>query len=181
MYWLLAPCRSQMWYNILQLFQSLLFHLGLACDKLHEWLIYGIINLYTWAYRTGRGLGGGGGGGGGGTNKASRAIFASQSGNIGLLLKWMGQVLSILWEILSILWEICYLIGIFRNHSSPPPPPPVDNNFGKFLRTQSEKVGQISFHPLNFFLPVRPCLSVQVSVYKCMTKHYNSSKRCKTL
>jgi hypothetical protein len=73
----------------------------------------------------------------------------------------MGQILSILWEILSILWEICYLIGIFRNHSSLPPP--VDNNFGKFLRkfflttqAQSEKVGQISFRPPIFFLPVRP-------------------------
>jgi hypothetical protein len=53
-----------------------------------------------------------------------------------------------------------YLIGIFGNHSSP-----VDNNFGKFLRkiflttrTQSEKVGQISFRHPNFFLPVRPCV-----------------------
>jgi hypothetical protein len=49
----------------------------------------------------------------------------------------MGQILSILWEILSILWEICYLIGIFRNHSSPPP----------------EKVGQISFRPIIFSFP----------------------------
>jgi hypothetical protein len=75
----------------------------------------------------------------------------------------MGQILSILWEILSILWEICYLIGIFRNHC-----PPVDNNFGKFVRKffwqlghnpkKSGKVGQISFRPPNFFLPVRPWL-----------------------
>ena len=32
-------------------------------------------------------------------NKASRAIFALQSDNIGLLLKKMGQILSILWGI----------------------------------------------------------------------------------
>jgi hypothetical protein len=40
-------------------------------------------------------------------NKASRAIFALQSGNIGLLLKKMGQMLSIIFlEIVLILWEI---------------------------------------------------------------------------
>ena len=32
-------------------------------------------------------------------NKASRAIFALQSGNIKLILKKMGQILSIFWEI----------------------------------------------------------------------------------
>jgi hypothetical protein len=39
-------------------------------------------------------------------NKASRAILALQSGNIGLLLKKMGQILSIFWEIVFISWEI---------------------------------------------------------------------------
>jgi hypothetical protein len=63
----------------------------------------------------------------------------------------MRQFLSILWEILSNLWEICYLIGIFRNHSSPPPSTTILESFsGKFFlktRAQSEKVGQISFRP----------------------------------
>jgi hypothetical protein len=49
------------------------------------------------------------------------------------------------------LWEICYLIGIFRNHSSPSPR---RQQFWKvspevFLttRAQSEKVGQTFFPP----------------------------------
>jgi hypothetical protein len=42
--------------------------------------------------------------------KASRAIFAPQSGNIGLLLKKMGQILSILWEIVLISWEILWYL-----------------------------------------------------------------------
>jgi hypothetical protein len=66
----------------------------------------------------------------------------------------MGQILSLLWEILSILWEICYLIGIFRNHSSPPP---VDNNFGKFLLKiffdNSGDSGTIRKSRANFFRP----------------------------
>ena len=74
----------------------------------------------------------------------------------------MGQILSILWEMLSILWEICYVIVTFRNHSSPPPSTTILERFSgkKFLTTwaQSEKVGQISFRPPNFFLPVRPWL-----------------------
>ena len=73
----------------------------------------------------------------------------------------MGQIPSILWEILSILWEICYLIGIFRNHTSPPSITVLESFSGKcFLttRAQSEKVGQISFRPPNCFLPVRPCI-----------------------
>ena len=64
------------------------------------------------------------------------------------------------------LWEICYLIGIFCNHSSPPPPPAsfttiLESFSWKFFLTtkaQSEKVGQISFRPPNFFLTVRPWL-----------------------
>jgi hypothetical protein len=67
----------------------------------------------------------------------------------------MGQILSILWEILSVLWEICYLIGIFRNHSSSPPPR--RQQFWKVFPAQSEKVGQISFRPLIY---VRPCMHI---------------------
>ena len=82
----------------------------------------------------------------------SRAILAYYKN------KWDNHSLSILWEILSTLWEICYLIGIFRNHSSLPPPPPpsttiLESFSEKFLLTtwaQSEKVGQISFRPLIF-------------------------------
>ena len=104
----------------------------------------------------------------------------------------MGQILSILWEIMSILWEICYLIGIFRNHSSPPPPPPVDNNFGKFLRkiflttrAQSEKVEKFLSTPLifsfpyahdNFALKTILCLPFEISkslkTFKTSTNQY---------
>jgi hypothetical protein len=64
-----------------------------------------------------------------------------------------------LWEILSILWEICYLIGIFRNHSTPPSTTILESFSGKFFltpRAQSEKSGKFSSAPPNFFLPVRP-------------------------
>ena len=64
----------------------------------------------------------------------------------------MGRILSILWEILSILWEICYLIGIFRNHSSPPPSTTI-------LGSSPWKV----FFE-NCFLPVRPC-KVQTQLF----------------
>ena len=77
----------------------------------------------------------------------SRAILAYYKN------KW-DKFCQILWEILSILWEICYLIGIFRNHSSPPPPPPVDNNFGKFLRKIFfDNSGTIRKSRVNFFPP----------------------------
>ena len=70
-------------------------------------------------------------------------------------------------RILSILWEICYLIGIFRNHSSPSTTI-LERFSGKFFlttRAQSEKFGQISFRPPNFFLPVRPCANVSRTEY----------------
>jgi hypothetical protein len=80
----------------------------------------------------------------------------------------MGQILSILWEILSILWEICYLIGIFRNHSSPRSQLFLESFSGKFFlktRAESKKVGQISFRPPIFFLPVvRQCPHVYIVI-----------------
>ena len=127
------------------------------------------------------GVPGGGGGGGGGS--PSLLGKQSQSGNIRftvgqywLIIKIMGQILSILWEILSILWEMCYLIGIFRNHSFPPPPSTtiLESFSGKcFLttRAQSEKVGQISFRPPNFFLPGNvsfPGTRLPMSLLVCM-------------
>jgi hypothetical protein len=85
----------------------------------------------------------------------------------------MVQIMSILWEILSILWEICYLIGIFRNHFPPPSTTILESFSGKFFlttRAQSEKVGQISFRPPNFFLHVRPWKYSSFFLYLIQTR-----------
>jgi hypothetical protein len=65
----------------------------------------------------------------------------------------MGQILSILWEILSILWEICYLIGIFRNHSSQQfwkvSPEIFFDNAGTIRKSRA------NFFPPSYFFPSR--------------------------
>ena len=68
----------------------------------------------------------------------------------------MRQFLSILWEILSNLWEICYLIGIFRNHSSPPPSTTILESFsGKYFLTghNPKKSSKFLSAPLIFSFP----------------------------
>ena len=70
-----------------------------------------------------------------GQTKASRAIFASQSGNIHNIRFTVGGGGEV--------------AEIYLFHKK---------IFGS-SRAQSEKVGQISFCPPNFFLPVRPWLS----------------------
>jgi hypothetical protein len=65
----------------------------------------------------------------------------------------MGQILSILLEILSILWEICYLIGIFRNHSSTTSSESFSGNFFLQLGHNPKKLGKFLSAPLIFSFP----------------------------
>jgi hypothetical protein len=83
---------------------------------------------------------------------------------MGQILSILWEILSILWEILSILWEICYVIGIFRNHSSLPPP-----RRQQFWKVSPEiffdNAGTIRKSRANFFPPAKSSITVNNKIF----------------
>jgi hypothetical protein len=125
---------------------------------------------------------------GGGQQPPSLLGKQSQSGNIRLTVGqyWLIIKINGTNSVKIILWEICYLVGNFRNPPPPPPPPPsttlLESFSGKFFlttRAQSEKVGQISFCPPNFSLPIRPFFLSRLHFSLQMGSHHSIPRvRC---